>query len=362
MADELEAVALPPSLSKDLGLSASRPPHLPFKFYYDGLDDQGRRASEEHFPSVEGTAASSARKSTATTVRSDLMPRTHQSNKDTESKLSETEAHLSAVSVFGPPPLGSISGLTRPTPQGNKSGSLVSSADNDIENVEPSFSHASRTSNAPIASTATPLHQSKPTHTTTASRASNPISFPHSLAHQDQQLHHSQPNAIPTASPLHVKGNPQPINPPPTTEAPLPSSSSLQLPKLTSSTSSKSLAASFDMTNAKSTARYVSSIVNKPPPGYLSDPFNPENMVIIKEKVYKKLEKIGKGGSSNVFKVIGPDGGMYALKEVDLKKTEPSVVESYINEAKLLSKLQVCIIIGNDDPDYVYLCIFNKCF
>lgn len=68
----------------------------------------------------------------------------------------------------------------------------------------------------------------------------------------------------------------------------------------------------------------------------------------LNEKTYFKLATIGKGGSSTVFKVISPkDGGIYALKTVDLSKHSSGdeeeieqVFNSYGNEINLLNKLK----------------------
>ncbi|KAI9091726.1 kinase-like domain-containing protein [Phlyctochytrium arcticum] len=59
--------------------------------------------------------------------------------------------------------------------------------------------------------------------------------------------------------------------------------------------------------------------------------------------VYQKLEKIGRGGSSKVYKIVAPDGKFYALKRVKLHGQEESCVEGYLNEIELLRRLE-----GND--------------
>jgi serine/threonine-protein kinase TTK/MPS1 len=57
---------------------------------------------------------------------------------------------------------------------------------------------------------------------------------------------------------------------------------------------------------------------------------------------YIKLELIGRGGSSKVFKVLGPDGKLYALKKVNFKGVDPTAVAGYVNEMTLLRKLSNC--------------------
>jgi serine/threonine-protein kinase TTK/MPS1 len=63
-------------------------------------------------------------------------------------------------------------------------------------------------------------------------------------------------------------------------------------------------------------------------------------VVVINGKSYQKLNKIGSGGSANVFKVIGRDCKILALKEVDLSSADQETIDSYENEIKLLQNLQ----------------------
>lgn len=63
-------------------------------------------------------------------------------------------------------------------------------------------------------------------------------------------------------------------------------------------------------------------------------------IVIINGESYQKLDRIGKGGSSNVYKVIGRDCKLYALKEVDLSSADQETIDSYENEIELLQNLQ----------------------
>jgi serine/threonine-protein kinase TTK/MPS1 len=65
-----------------------------------------------------------------------------------------------------------------------------------------------------------------------------------------------------------------------------------------------------------------------------------ENIVIINKIEYEVDKKIGSGGSSSVFLAKGRKSGKEcAIKLVDLDG-DPSVVEGYLNETKLLAKLQ----------------------
>lgn len=71
-----------------------------------------------------------------------------------------------------------------------------------------------------------------------------------------------------------------------------------------------------------------------------NDFFNSSKIIIINDHPYLKIQKIGKGGSSKVYKVLSPDGSVYALKIVDLSKASPEAIESFVNEIHLLNVLQ----------------------
>ncbi|OWY94617.1 TTK protein kinase, partial [Phytophthora megakarya] len=55
---------------------------------------------------------------------------------------------------------------------------------------------------------------------------------------------------------------------------------------------------------------------------------------------YIKLEQIGSGGSSKVYRMLGPDLKIYALKKIKLKKLDAQNIAQYTNEIDLLKKLQ----------------------
>ena len=55
---------------------------------------------------------------------------------------------------------------------------------------------------------------------------------------------------------------------------------------------------------------------------------------------YKRIELIGRGASSKVFKILNEKTGqVFAMKKVKLKGQDPSVVDGYVNEISLLKKL-----------------------
>ena len=49
---------------------------------------------------------------------------------------------------------------------------------------------------------------------------------------------------------------------------------------------------------------------------------------------------VGKGGSCKVYKVLTENNDVLALKQVNLKDLHKSQLQDYINEVKLLRKLQ----------------------
>ncbi|KAG7382929.1 hypothetical protein PHYPSEUDO_004225 [Phytophthora pseudosyringae] len=62
--------------------------------------------------------------------------------------------------------------------------------------------------------------------------------------------------------------------------------------------------------------------------------------VVVNGQKYIKLEQIGSGGSSKVYRMLGPDLKIYALKKIKLKKLDAQSIAQYTNEIKLLKMLQ----------------------
>lgn len=58
--------------------------------------------------------------------------------------------------------------------------------------------------------------------------------------------------------------------------------------------------------------------------------------------VYQKLECVGKGGSSKVYKVISPSKKIYAMKRIHLNKEQHDVstMNGFLDEVKLLHRLR----------------------
>ncbi|KAE8980304.1 hypothetical protein PF005_g20246 [Phytophthora fragariae] len=62
--------------------------------------------------------------------------------------------------------------------------------------------------------------------------------------------------------------------------------------------------------------------------------------VVVNGQKYIKLEQIGSGGSSKVYRMLGPDLKIYALKKIKLKTLDAQSIAQYTNEINLLKKMQ----------------------
>jgi hypothetical protein len=85
-----------------------------------------------------------------------------------------------------------------------------------------------------------------------------------------------------------------------------------------------------------------------------------KNLVCVNGNTYAKLSVIGRGGSSKVFRVLGPDYNLYALKKVKVARSDPDSIESYFNEIALLRQLKVSSIFASlqilhPDPPFLYV-------
>lgn len=56
--------------------------------------------------------------------------------------------------------------------------------------------------------------------------------------------------------------------------------------------------------------------------------------------IYQKLELVGKGGSGKVFKVVGENYKIYALKRIKFQPTDVKTIENLKNEMELLKRLK----------------------
>ncbi|RHZ79927.1 hypothetical protein Glove_140g157 [Diversispora epigaea] len=65
----------------------------------------------------------------------------------------------------------------------------------------------------------------------------------------------------------------------------------------------------------------------------------PQHRAWLNEKSYIILERIGRGGSSKVYKVSDSNGQIYALKKVSFRGVDQQAISGYISEIELLKKL-----------------------
>ncbi|KAI7845303.1 hypothetical protein COHA_001145 [Chlorella ohadii] len=64
-----------------------------------------------------------------------------------------------------------------------------------------------------------------------------------------------------------------------------------------------------------------------------------ENTVTVKDIVYTKLECVGRGGSSKVYKVMAPNRKIFALKRIRLQGRDAEAATGFLDEIKLLNSL-----------------------
>ncbi|EMD39981.1 hypothetical protein CERSUDRAFT_81303 [Gelatoporia subvermispora B] len=61
--------------------------------------------------------------------------------------------------------------------------------------------------------------------------------------------------------------------------------------------------------------------------------------IVVNKKSYARLDMIGKGGSSRVYRVMNGSNEIYAIKRVSLDKTDAETLNGYKNEIALLKRL-----------------------
>ncbi|KAH9933113.1 kinase-like protein [Epithele typhae] len=63
-------------------------------------------------------------------------------------------------------------------------------------------------------------------------------------------------------------------------------------------------------------------------------------MLTVNKKHYNRMDMIGKGGSSRVYRVTNSSHEMFALKRVTLDKVDQDTMQGYLNEISLLKRLE----------------------
>lgn len=73
-----------------------------------------------------------------------------------------------------------------------------------------------------------------------------------------------------------------------------------------------------------------------PPPGKKMKTLN---RILLNGREYTRLDQIGKGGSSKVFRVMAPNGRIFALKRVDFEQADRATIAGYKSEIDLLNRM-----------------------
>ncbi|KAG8876725.1 Dual-specificity kinase, spindle pole body (SPB) duplication and spindle checkpoint function [Tulasnella sp. 331] len=63
-------------------------------------------------------------------------------------------------------------------------------------------------------------------------------------------------------------------------------------------------------------------------------------IMVVQGKTYQRLDVIGKGGTSRVFRVLSPEGHLCAIKKVSLENADPVTIQGYRDEIALLKRLE----------------------
>jgi Protein kinase domain len=65
-----------------------------------------------------------------------------------------------------------------------------------------------------------------------------------------------------------------------------------------------------------------------------------ENVIVVRSISYTKLECVGRGGSSKVYKVMAPNRKIFALKRIRLNGRDTEAANGFLDEITLLNKLR----------------------
>ncbi|KAK7682366.1 hypothetical protein QCA50_014571 [Cerrena zonata] len=62
--------------------------------------------------------------------------------------------------------------------------------------------------------------------------------------------------------------------------------------------------------------------------------------LVVNKRIYARLDMIGKGGSSRVYRAMNASNEVFAIKRVSLDKTDAETMSGYMNEISLLKRLE----------------------
>ncbi|KAF9922614.1 Dual-specificity kinase, spindle pole body (SPB) duplication and spindle checkpoint function [Linnemannia zychae] len=65
----------------------------------------------------------------------------------------------------------------------------------------------------------------------------------------------------------------------------------------------------------------------------------PRHVMMVNNRPYTRLQQVGKGGSSRVFKVLSSYSKIMALKKVTFDRADQAAIDGYVNEVRLLLRL-----------------------
>lgn len=75
-------------------------------------------------------------------------------------------------------------------------------------------------------------------------------------------------------------------------------------------------------------------------PGGMPAPSVGSRTLVVNKRVYARLDMIGKGGSSRVYRAMNGLNEVFAIKRVSLDKTDAETMSGYMNEISLLKRLE----------------------
>lgn len=104
----------------------------------------------------------------------------------------------------------------------------------------------------------------------------------------------------------------------------------------------KTWAAGDEPADSEPEAKTASRVRQAPPPPAPAPAPAPvrNHNIVVNKKVYARLDLIGKGGSSRVYRVMNANNEIYAIKRVSLDKTDAETMSGYMNEIGLLKRLE----------------------